>query len=76
MAALQSFYFAPKKLQTPLFDAFSGGMHPPAEVHCRQQSGFRDSDDGFTDDQPLWLYSAHGVDREDVYSFIFAEIFQ
>ena len=26
--------------------------------------------------QALGLYSAHGVDRKDVYSFIFAEIFQ
>ncbi len=28
VAVLQFLYFAPKKLQTPLFDAFSGGMHP------------------------------------------------
>lgn len=34
-----------------------------------------DSDDGFTDDQPLWLYSAHGIDRKDMYIFIFDEIF-
>ena len=34
-----------------------------------------DSGDGFTDDQPLWLYSAHGVDRKDMYIFIFDEIF-
>ena len=28
VAVLQPLYFAPKKLQISLFDAFSGGMHP------------------------------------------------